>query len=492
MAIAFVMMPFMIRTLGDSMYGIWAVVGSLIATYYLLDLGFTAAVSRYVAKHIQEREHEATNRTVSTAFAIYLGLGLVIFVTTLGVATFSEHFVHNAEHGQTVKWLIILMGLTMAFNFPFNAFAGIANAYLRYDLGVYSRLFFSVCTPLAYFLLLSHGYKLLALAVTNLVMSLLSDVTFVCIARYLHPPLRVAWRFVSFDSAKILFSYSIWAFVTNIAYTLRQGIYSLIIGAYRSASAVTHYTVGYRLVEYATQMQLQATNILGPLFTRYHTSGNAAELQDKVVLMTKINTLLACYCGWMLLLLGGDFINRWMGPEYDDAYVVLCILTIGFAANLTFNPLSSAMFAIAKPKHIAVLDMLEAGINFLASLVLVQRYGIYGVAIGTTVPLVLFALGPRPWVACKQIHMPVRRYYQAVLPLVFFTSGLVIVSLIWKQPSWTNSYFALLGLALLILPPYLMLAVNLFFTRQEISLLISQLPMRVQTLLFFFVWRPRT
>jgi O-antigen/teichoic acid export membrane protein len=305
-------------------------------------------------------------------------------------------------------------------------------------------------------------------------------VVFVYTARYLHPTLRVGLKYVTLQTARTLFNYSVWAFVTNIAAMLRQGIDSLVIAGSMSASAVTHYTVGYRLVDYATHMQLQATNILGPLFTRYHTSGNIVELHNKVVLMTKINTLLAGYCAWMLVLLGGHFIHRWMGPEYSDAYVVLCVLALGFAAHLTFNPLSNAMFAIGKPRYIAVLDIIESLANVALSLVLVRYYGILGVAIGTTVPLVLFAFSARPITACKQIEMAPGRYYRAVVPMALLSLCLTTVSKLWISPSLPDQYLPLLAISVITFPFYLLLVLNLFFNKWEVGVLAAQVPVKLR------------
>jgi len=277
-----------------------------------------------------------------------------------------------------------------------------------------------------------------------------------------------------------LFDYSVWAFVSNISATIRQGIDGMVIAANLSASAVTHYTVGYRLAEYATQLQWQATNILGPLFTRYHASGNAEELRNKVILMTKVNTLLATYCTWMLVLLGGTFIRIWMGPQYGDAYAVLCVVAVGLGAHLTFNPLSNAMFAIAKPRFIAQIDIVEAFVNLGLSLILVRYYGILGVAIGTTVPLLAFAIGARPPIACRQIQLPLRRYYVAVLPMFAFTTVVTFASLEWVEPHLPKNYLALFGIGVAAFPFFALAALRLFFDRNEVATLVNQVPKRLQ------------
>jgi O-antigen/teichoic acid export membrane protein len=265
----------------------------------------------------------------------------------------------------------------------------------------------------------------------------------------------------------------------------------MVIAGFLSAGAVTHYSVGQRLSEYSVQMQLQATNTLAPLFTRYHSRGDTRELHDKVIFMTKINTVLACFCCWMLILLGDVFIRRWVGEGYSDAYLVLCLLAVGFGTTLTFNPLSNAMYAIAKLKRPALLELVEAGVKFGLSIGLVQSLGMYGVALGTMIPLAVFALILRPWVACRELEMPLRRHYAAVLPLVALIAILIALTQFFLRPWLPVSYLTVMIVPLIVLPPFLWLCVNLFFNANEKQLLIAQVPRPLQALAMAFCsYRP--
>jgi O-antigen/teichoic acid export membrane protein len=489
MIIAFFMMPMMIRCLGDHLYGIWAVVAGLTASYHLLDLGFGAAVTRFVAHHISSSEHEETNKVVSTALVIYLALALVLLLVTVGTALTSERFVDSAQDVPVIKAVVLIIGLSMALEFPFKAFAGIANAYLRYDLLVYSRVFFSVCSAFAYYWLLTHNFKLVALSTASLAISVASNLTFYQIAAHVHPPMRVRWRFVELRKVKTLFSYSIWAFLSNITNWLRGGSDNLVLAGFMSAATVTHYSVGQRLSDYSQQVQSQATNILTPLFTRYHALGHVDELHDKVVFMTKINALFACYCGWMLVLIGDAFIQRWIGAGYDDAYVVLCLLTAGGAANLTFNPLSNAMYAIAKLKRLALIDVVEATAKLGLGIALVRHYGVYGVAIATALTSTLLALSARPWVACRELQMPLRRHYGAVLPFAALTAVLIAVGHVLVKPHLAASYTIVTVVVVTSFPVYLWLCVNLLLNASERGLLREQVPPSLQPLARLFLLR---
>jgi O-antigen/teichoic acid export membrane protein len=492
MGVAFFMMPLMIRSLGDHLYGVWAVVGGLVATYHLLDLGFAAAVTRYVAKHIAAGEDEETNRVVSTALVIYTVLALVILLITFGGMLAVEKFVEPPDQVPMVQAVVLLCGFSMALEFPFKAFAGIANAHLRYDLLAMSRMFWALVNAVTFYWLLTHGYQIVAMATTTLVVSVCSNITFYAIARHVHHPLRVRFSYVQRSYFRTLYGYSIWSFVTSLAQLLRTASDNFVIAGFLSSKAVTHYSVGQRLSEYAVQIQMQATNTLAPLFTRYHTRGDTRELHNKVVFMTKLNTLLACFCAWMLVLLGDVFIRRWIGKEgFEDAYGVLCLLAVGFGTLLTFNSLNNAMYAIARLKRPALMELLEAGVKFALCIALVKPLGLYGVALGTAIPLVVFSLGVRPWVACHELEMPLRRHYAAVLPLVGVTGVFALLTHLFVQPYLPVSYGAILVVPLILMPPFMLLCLNLFFDSFERKLLVTHSPEFLRPLVLrLFLRRP--
>jgi O-antigen/teichoic acid export membrane protein len=66
-AVAFFLTPFVLHSLGDARYGIWALVTGLTGYYGLLDLGFRSGITQYLTRHLATRDFEAMNRTASTA-----------------------------------------------------------------------------------------------------------------------------------------------------------------------------------------------------------------------------------------------------------------------------------------------------------------------------------------------------------------------------------------------------------------------------------------
>ena len=60
--VAFFMMPFILHTLGDRMYGLWILMSAFMGYMGYLDLGILWAVGRYVARAMGRKDmKEVTN-----------------------------------------------------------------------------------------------------------------------------------------------------------------------------------------------------------------------------------------------------------------------------------------------------------------------------------------------------------------------------------------------------------------------------------------------
>ena len=114
------------------------------------------------------------------------------------------------------------------------------------------------------------------------------------------------------------------------------------------------------------------------------------------------------------LIFGREFITLWMGPQYVQSSQILFILTLptfGAVANYTCG---SAVLALGYVKRWACMAAVEALLNLFLSIVfvLVMGWGIYGVALGTLVPMFLVN---NLWLfmyTCKILKADLRRFSQ--------------------------------------------------------------------------------
>ena len=96
------------------------------------------------------------------------------------------------------------------------------------------------------------------------------------------------------------------------------------------------------------------------------------------------------------MLLGRPFIETWLGPEFGPSHQIASILAVGFMTELFLTPLTNSLLALAKHRVLAIANIIEAFCNLGLSIILGKMFGLVGIALGTTIPLLVMQLF---WVA---------------------------------------------------------------------------------------------
>ncbi len=71
MAVGFFLMPYVMRTIGESGYGAWVFVNSVAGYSTLLYMGFGSTVCRFVADKRARHDWDGLNAVASGVFAVF-------------------------------------------------------------------------------------------------------------------------------------------------------------------------------------------------------------------------------------------------------------------------------------------------------------------------------------------------------------------------------------------------------------------------------------
>lgn len=473
-AVGFLMMPFLVSHLGDRWYGIWTAVGSLVGSYFLLDFGLSAAVTRFVTEAIAREQWERASAVVSTAFALYSALALVIVGMTFGAAYFAEHFIQEPGEIRTVRLLIVMAGLSLAFGFPFKSMAGLIQSRLRYDLLAWWNTALTLFLAVLTYVFVRIGWGVMGLAVVAVLGALLSDLIFVVLSRKLCPEIRIQRRLMSRAIVGDLFTFSSWAFVINLADQVRTRIYALVVGSLHGAAAVTRFSVGARLAETAIGFLYTSTAVVQPVLTAYVARGERERFRDALVFFSKINASIGLFVFAMLLILGRPFLTVWMGPEHADAAYILYLLSAGMAVTFIVYPLDNSLYAVRKHRFLAITNVVDAAVNLALSIALGIRLGLIGVAIGAMLPTVVSRLGFVVPYACKQSGVGLGHYLAAIFRCLLVGAAVMLPA--WALYDWWPAepgYLSFLAFVAIVGAVYWPLAFMLMFNGTERAHLLS-------------------
>ena len=132
-----------------------------------------------------------------------------------------------------------------------------------------------------------------------------------------------------------------------------------------------------------------------------------------------------------MMALGYPFIECWMGKAYLIAYPWLVILVSGYLVALFQSPAIGMLYGVAKHSFYAITGAVEATLNVILALILVQYYGCLGVAIATMIPIVLVKLTVQPWFVCHVIQESLFLYFWNIFRTVLICAvGLILPSVV--------------------------------------------------------------
>lgn len=271
--------PYILHRLGDTAFGLWILIFSITGYYGLFDLGIRSSIVRYVAKYSATNEEEELNRLVNTAMFSYTGIGVVAMAITLIAAYYvSSIFRIPADFVSTARWLLLMAGTAVSLGFPLGVFGGILEGLQRFYLLNFTTMSSTLIRVLLIVIALQHGRGLLTVALITVSMPLFSGLIN-AVAVFRHLKLRLGLRHVSRSSLRRIASYSGTTFMIIVAGRLRFKTDAMVIGTMVSAAAVTYFTIGSRLVDYASEVVSSLAQIFVPMSSQSQAKGDLDALR---------------------------------------------------------------------------------------------------------------------------------------------------------------------------------------------------------------------
>jgi O-antigen/teichoic acid export membrane protein len=399
--VSILVMPFVVHSLGDRDYGIWTLVATFVGYYGVLELGLASAVTRYLSRSLGAADHESCNRVFNTSLRLYVGIGCIALLASGSIAALGHWLCRNPADVALFWKLILILGASVALTFPTRVFKGLLEAHLRFDLTGGFDLLSLILRTVLIFPVLFAGYGIMGLAWVTFLTSLPSMWLMIYFSYRELPFLRIERQYWQRDTARSLFSYSAYSLIANLGNILRFKLDSLVVAGYLGLTAVTHYRIGGALTQYFFDLMSSVFGIFPSVFSRQEGAKDYVGLRKTFFFANKIAVCVSSFIGFALLAWGKPFIIRWMGRQYADSYLVMVILVIGVTVSLWQGPSISLLYGISKHKFVAILNSIEGIANLLLSLLFVHWYGMYGVALGTLVPMLLSKLFVQPMYVCR-------------------------------------------------------------------------------------------
>lgn len=446
-----ILTPLVLGELGGTRYGVWALLTTITGYYGLLDAGARVTIARIIACYGAVGNWQQMNRLASAGLATLLACAAFLMLLTVICAASAEYVLHlPGELASEFRWCVLAVGTSVAIQFCLFVHSAALGARQRYDLVTASQVAIQMVYACGVPLVLFTGGGLVALSLWLSATNVLSYVLRWHLARQILPELALSLRLVDRAGLAEFAHFGAWQFLVNLGQRIIGYSDAIVIAVVLNAAAVAPFYLASRVARYFIQIFMPVGVVLFPAMVHLDTVGTAEQIRRMYLRGSRLLWILSIGLGFFAGMWAADFFSLWVGERQagfdgrvSDLFHILLIAAVVTAPQQMSLP---AYLALGRQRLLAALLMAEAAINVALSLVLVQEFGLAGLAWGTCVPALIFQGVIHPVSTCRMVGVDVGAYLKSAMGRpIAYASVLAALSLLRPEGlvhSWPALFFA--------------------------------------------------
>jgi len=472
--------PFMLSKLGKAEYGLFSLVNSIVAYIYLLDLGFGNAVIRYNSKYMIEKNEDGRRKVNGMFLSLYLVLGLISMVIgTIIYFNLGKMMSRSLSVDEVIKTkqMFMVAIFNISLSFPLSIFNSIITAHEKFVYIKLINLIRTILNPVIMITVLLFGSRAFGMVVGSTVFNLMLGLVNVI---YCFKILNLKIKFGKFDKVLFtqIFNYSFFVFLSAIAYQIYWNSDQLIIAMFVGAAPIAVYAVASQFNTYFISLSNVLSSMFLPKLTKMVTIEE--NKKDLMNLLTKVGRIQYYICSYIFvgfILVGKQFIVRWVGNGYSYCYVIAIILMFPQIFSIIQSLFATMLEAMNKHRVKAYIYLTIAVVNVLISIVLVQKYQGLGCAIGTAIGMIINAIANNIYYKYV-IKLDIKCFWIDISKLVIPSLITFVLGYFALNMFSLTSYISILMFGILFTIIYFIVFWIFGFNKYEKKIFITALKMR--------------
>ena len=454
--------PYMLRMMGQSEYGLYSLVASVIAYLTVLDLGFGNAIVRYTAKFRAEKKTEEQYGMFGMFFLLYLVIGIIAFGIGLGlyfnVDTLFGNTMTTVELGRA-RIMMLLLVANLAFTFPMSIWGSIIQAYEDFVFQKSLNIIRIILNTVVMICLLHFGYKAVAMVVVQTIFNVLTLViNFIYCRRKLNIHIYFRFKHFHWGFLKEVALYSFWIFLNAIIDRVYWSTGQFVLGAMVGTAAVAVFAIAIQLEGMYMQFSTAISSVFLPKVTAMvATNRSRKEISDLFIRTGRIQYIVLAYILSGFIIFGRQFIELWAGAGYSDAYMISLLFFIPLTVPLIQNLGITILQARNEMKFRSVLYIIIALVSLAMQIVLTRHFGGIGCAMGVSGALVVGQILIMNVYYRRRQDLDIMTFWKeickmSITPIVLIFSSMMVIRHFFALDSWGKLILGIAAFSLVYIP----------------------------------------
>ena len=360
-----------LNALGVEDFGIYNVVGGVVAMFTVISGSLSAAISRFITYELGKGDQSRLNKIFSASVTIQLLLSLIIVVLieSVGVWFLNAKMTIPAERMTAANWVLQFSIVTFVINLisvPYNA---AIIAHERMSAFAYISILEAVCKlTIAFLIMVSPMDKLIFYAILMCMVSVIVRFTYghYCKKHFAECTYHFHW---DVDILKKMFGFAGWNFIGASSAVLRDQGGNIVINLFYGPTVNAARGIAIQVNSAIMGFVSNFMTALNPQITKSYASGDRDYMMTLIFQGARLSFYMLLLLSLPVLVNTHYILVLWLKlvPEHAVLFVQL-ILIFAMSESIS-NPLVTAMLATGKIRNYQIvvggLQMMNLPISYV-------------------------------------------------------------------------------------------------------------------------------
>ncbi|MDE2028751.1 MAG: oligosaccharide flippase family protein, partial [Candidatus Omnitrophica bacterium] len=433
LALGVLVVPFLIRKLGQGSFGIVVLVESIICFFEVLATSVRIALSRYVTFSLSQERHEAFLEYLSSGrYLLFFSAALIFLLGSILSLNFQHVFQVPSDMVFQSKLLFFIVVFSFVITVPNIIYWSVLYAKQRFDLinlafssgiilrAVFIFTLFSVL-PSPYVCLITYGFIYLS-------MKFMENYMVYRWHKNLVPDLKPSLAYFKPHCVREILSFSLYSSINSLAYLAYENTAIVLVNIFYGPAINAVYAVSLKIPTVIKNFFARATWTLNPTVTDLMARNDDAEIKRLFFVYSKAIAIAVIPLCLFIFFMAHQIIGLWIGAGFETAASLLTIHILPLMVILPLEAVGCITNAHAKVKVPSQVSMAVALCNVGTGILLAKVFslGLYGFALSAAFFTMLYSAVFMPYYSCRLAKISFKQYIMRSLVQPFALAALIV------------------------------------------------------------------
>ena len=406
-----------LQQLGVDDFGIYGVIGSVVAMFSSLRGLFATSTQRFVNYSMGEGKFDKVCTIFNMSILIHVIISIALFVLGEGLGIWFIECKMSIDPSRVfaTHWVLQFSLLSVVISMITTPFDALVLAHEKMNFYAYIAVLEAVLRlAIVFALAYSPIDKLILYAILQFIITIIVFLVnlWYCRSRFSECRFKRVWDKKIFIDMS---AFAGWNFLGNTAFAITQNGLNMLINTFSGVVANAARTIAYQANAALGKALDSVTTVINPYCTKTYASGQIERTLDMIYFASKIYIILQIFIALPLCVFSKEILLLWLGQVPDYTIGFMKIIMLHSVIRSIHYPLNNLFKTVGNLKRYQLAEISILSLPLLASYILLRQGCEPYVVFWTLIIFEVINYVAIIAIAKEDAHLPIRTYLKRTI-----------------------------------------------------------------------------